>query len=698
MDFSTSGSPAGPSSKRARLDATIESGDNADKESNEELEGDHCSICLQLLLDRTLIPECSHEFCFECIVTWTEQSRRCPLCTRTIGTYLIHHIRSNYDYQKYHLPPLRSSPPPIQPLRRVRGSSIHQRPGQERRWGRRQRRDQDVADELERAIDRRRWIYQNRLFAKHVGSNRASRYRPFPTPTQFSASPDYISRATVFIRRELRVWPNLDVEFLTTFILSLMKAIDIRSESAVKLMAEFLDMDCPYREGNRFPNAEHFVHELYSFLRSPYKTLSAYDVNVQYDEPEGFRRRTNHDNKTTSEEFKTNELSAAQSRSRRHSRVRMRLRDGSGRSRSKSGARHLDDRLDGCLMVSAECHGAKQFTSHSQDSSRPSTTPNSGCLSLAGEACAEEMVDENHDSSTSDLDLLKGKGKERATPEGLATNVDHVHGSHNKSSRNEREDVVSLSSANASELVGRSVSVERGNNYSGLSPSYRNSSQSSIVRSRTRNPLLIAQAHLSEGRNKRNSDYTRPPPTNIENSESDLRSASHSYDRPSLLSRISEPKKTDVQTNGSLTELSEHGTEVSVQPGKSIQTVEELRNRLLRRLEAERIAQAGPRKIGKHTDDNSAPQSASSIPSSMLPNGIDGSPSAMVKKRKTADLEAEARARARVKMKLTVAKHIDSSNAHSDNVMVHDSEEKPRVPLKREGILRTVLENRRRGG
>lgn len=39
-----------------------------------------------------------------------------------------------------------------------------------------------------------------------------------------------------------------------------MKAIDIRSESAVKLLAEFLDMDCPYREGGRFPNAEHFAH------------------------------------------------------------------------------------------------------------------------------------------------------------------------------------------------------------------------------------------------------------------------------------------------------------------------------------------------------------------------------------------------------------------------------------------------------
>ncbi|EIN06523.1 hypothetical protein PUNSTDRAFT_53962 [Punctularia strigosozonata HHB-11173 SS5] len=75
----------------------------------------------------------------------------------------------------------------------------------------------------------------------------------------------------------------MDVEFLTTFILSLMKSIDIRSESAVKLLAEFLDMDTPYVVGARHTNAEHFAHELYSYIRSPYRDLYVYDDVVQYD-------------------------------------------------------------------------------------------------------------------------------------------------------------------------------------------------------------------------------------------------------------------------------------------------------------------------------------------------------------------------------------------------------------------------------
>jgi len=127
---------------------------------------------------------------------------------------------------------------------------------------------------------------------QHVASNKYTRYRPYPTPSQFAASQDLVSRMMVFLRRELLVWPNADVEvrvsvyntiilvprlsvhpncttfrtqFLVTFVVSLMKSIDIRSESAIKLLAEFLDMDTQYVAGERHVNAEHFAHGLSEF-------------------------------------------------------------------------------------------------------------------------------------------------------------------------------------------------------------------------------------------------------------------------------------------------------------------------------------------------------------------------------------------------------------------------------------------------
>ena len=88
----------------------------------------------------------------------------------------------------------------------------------------------DTQDEFERALEKRKWVYRHNLYAKvsrkmntvpqfepfvsmqHVASNAHTRFKPYPTPLQFAASPELISRTTIFIRRELLVWSNLDVE------------------------------------------------------------------------------------------------------------------------------------------------------------------------------------------------------------------------------------------------------------------------------------------------------------------------------------------------------------------------------------------------------------------------------------------------------------------------------------------------------
>jgi E3 ubiquitin-protein ligase Topors len=147
-------------------------------------------------------------------------------------------------------------------------------------------------DELDYQVERRVEIYKNELFVKaspspstseqrrtdclqHIGSNPITKFVPNPTPRQISEDPILTQRATSFLRRELRVWSLVDVEVLTSHILNLIKAIDIRSEPAVRLLSEWLDTD-EYPRG-----AEQFAHELYSWLRSPYKDLRRYDEIAQ---------------------------------------------------------------------------------------------------------------------------------------------------------------------------------------------------------------------------------------------------------------------------------------------------------------------------------------------------------------------------------------------------------------------------------
>ena len=41
-----------------------------------------CGICLDKIQIQGSIDSCSHEFCFECIKTWSQTQNTCPLCIK----------------------------------------------------------------------------------------------------------------------------------------------------------------------------------------------------------------------------------------------------------------------------------------------------------------------------------------------------------------------------------------------------------------------------------------------------------------------------------------------------------------------------------------------------------------------------------------------------------------------------------------
>ena len=65
------------SSKRIKLedeDLTPTHDNSEGVEPNQDDLENSCSICLHSIADRTVIPKCSHEFCFECLLVWTGMS------------------------------------------------------------------------------------------------------------------------------------------------------------------------------------------------------------------------------------------------------------------------------------------------------------------------------------------------------------------------------------------------------------------------------------------------------------------------------------------------------------------------------------------------------------------------------------------------------------------------------------------------
>jgi hypothetical protein len=150
---------------------------------------------------------------------------------------------------------------------------------------------------------RRRHVYRHQLFSLHVGSNRLSQYREL-TPQLFNRDEDLVSRARKWIRRELQVFEFLNpdgeddstqgsrgrarpgeqrlanrrannAEFLLEYIIAILRTVDIKGSAgqAEDLLQEFIGRE----------HARLFLHELQSWLRSPYTSLQDWDRHVQYE-------------------------------------------------------------------------------------------------------------------------------------------------------------------------------------------------------------------------------------------------------------------------------------------------------------------------------------------------------------------------------------------------------------------------------
>lgn len=85
-----------------------------------------------------------------------------------MGDYLIHSIRSRYDYRKHYLAPMRTPPSPRPPSNHVYVHSTRRarRRHHQHVWGIGARDTDEESDKLERSISKRRWIYEHGLYAK----------------------------------------------------------------------------------------------------------------------------------------------------------------------------------------------------------------------------------------------------------------------------------------------------------------------------------------------------------------------------------------------------------------------------------------------------------------------------------------------------------------------------------------------------
>ncbi|EHK23458.1 uncharacterized protein TRIVIDRAFT_147091 [Trichoderma virens Gv29-8] len=238
-------------------------------------DGNCCVICLDAVSDACELVPCGHDsFDYVCVLNWLYDKPLCPLCKR--------------DVTKVHRgPPEHRETTVIEPK--------PQRPEQLT--------STRTYSHQSSIQAHRREVYLHKRFSKHVGSNRLSLYREL-TPRLFCSDEALVSRARMWIRRELRVFSFLNAdesgptpstsrsgsgdaaqaqarrrannaEFLLEYLIAILKTVDIMGSAgqAEDMLSEFLGRD----------NARLFLHELRSWLRSPFTKLEDWDRAVQYD-------------------------------------------------------------------------------------------------------------------------------------------------------------------------------------------------------------------------------------------------------------------------------------------------------------------------------------------------------------------------------------------------------------------------------
>ncbi|KAK3321549.1 hypothetical protein B0H66DRAFT_173942 [Apodospora peruviana] len=266
---------------------------------------DCCVICLDTISEPCTAHPCGHvHFDFLCLLSWLQQRASCPLCQSAV--YKVCYTNDEKIESVYRVPNApkrrendeRENRSDTRPLRRGAAQEEGQSLGPHDRQ-RQRRAAAGAPSPLGDAIQRRRHVYRRQLYS--LRSNRRSQYKPPPTPAQFIAEPHLVSRARLWVRRELQVFAflsdNLDdttlpnggtrhdterqqmrrrnnAEFLLEYIVAILKTVDIQgcAGQAEQMLAEFLGRD----------HARLFLHELRSWMRSPCQSLVAWDREVQY--------------------------------------------------------------------------------------------------------------------------------------------------------------------------------------------------------------------------------------------------------------------------------------------------------------------------------------------------------------------------------------------------------------------------------
>ncbi|GJQ66677.1 hypothetical protein Trydic_g4641 [Trypoxylus dichotomus] len=261
----------------------------------------NCAICLGTCTNKCFSDSCMHQFCFTCLLEWSKVKPECPLCKQPF-TSIIHNVKSNNEYDEHIVEPIVHTredilndeylylPTTAQPSRHFqfrttftvdpRGELAIQQmllthrltnsaysPNYNynyRNFRHRHRRDMS-------STNFRRMVYARNMWVT-APPDITGRYRDI-SPHFYRDNPAAINRLVPWLNRELNALleeNTQQVMLLVDIILGHLNRHHIRGYFFKNLLREYL-------EGK----TEHFIHEFYNFMKSPYDMVG-YDRHAFY--------------------------------------------------------------------------------------------------------------------------------------------------------------------------------------------------------------------------------------------------------------------------------------------------------------------------------------------------------------------------------------------------------------------------------
>jgi len=226
-----------------------------------------CPICLEKFDNITFLDICFHQFCFVCILQWSEVNFKCPLCKSDFHS-LIYDVKSNTDYKRYPLFPSTGGIKKFNNNNRTTTTTTTTNSSFRNNY------IGSSQPNIEEGLAFRSSVYAKGIRAIPMVAAFKLFLNPIAINSNFNV---WRLKLEPWIKRELRaIIPTTETGsliILQELIMEILRKHNIKTDPKVKASLErFL-----------FHKTDHFIHELICFACSPYG-VAAYDLNVKYNQ------------------------------------------------------------------------------------------------------------------------------------------------------------------------------------------------------------------------------------------------------------------------------------------------------------------------------------------------------------------------------------------------------------------------------